>query len=51
MRIPSDSTPKDYILFGGPVLWFSLYPFYPSGPLDIDGLKYPLLITDCRVIK
>ena len=47
----SYSTPKDYILFGGPVLWFSLYPLYPGGPPDIDGLKYPLLNSVLRVIK
>ena len=42
---------KDYILFGGPVLWFSLYPLYPGGPPDIDGLKYPLLNFVFRVIN
>ena len=50
-QIPSFSTPKDYILFGGPVIWFSLYPVYPDGPPDIDELKYPLLDSFLRVIK
>ena len=45
------STLKDYIQFGGPVLWVLLYPLYPGGPPDIDGLKYPLLNSVFRVIK
>ena len=50
-RIQSFSTPKDYILFGGPVLWFSLHSFYPDGPPDIDKLKYTLLDFFLKVIK
>ena len=50
-RIPSLETVKDFILFGGPVLWFSLYPLYPGGPPDIDELKYPLFNSLFRVIK
>ena len=33
------------------MLWFSLYPFYPDGPPDIDELKYPLLDSIFKVIK
>ena len=50
-QIPSFSTPKDYILFGGPVLWFLLYPFYSDGPPDINELKYQLLDSFLKVIK
>ena len=34
---------ESYIIYGGPVLWFSLYPLYPGGPPDNDEGKYPLL--------
>ena len=47
----SSSTLKDYILFGAPLLWFSLYPLYPGGPPDIDELKYVLLNYFIKVIK
>ena len=50
-RIPSFLTLKDYILFGGPLLWISLYPLYPGGLPDIDELKYPVLNSFIRVIK
>ena len=47
----SFSTVKDYILFDGPVLWFSIYQLFPDGPSDIDVLKYPLLDSFLRIIK
>ena len=50
-RIPSISTPEDYILFCGPLLWFSLYPLYPGCQPDIDELKYPLLKVFIKNIK
>ena len=33
------------------MLWFSIYPLYPGGQPDIDGLKYPLLNSVFRVNK
>ena len=50
-QIPSFFTAKDYILFGGPVLWFSFNPLYSGGLPDIEELKYPLLNSLLKVVK